>query len=244
VQKAVRTHDVKLRSRADVAQGTMAFRFDKPPGFDFKPGQAIDLVLAATPGGEAQAVRHTFSLASAPFENELEIATRMRDSPYKRALASLPVGAAAALEGPFGSLTLHKDTQRAAIFIAGGIGITPFLSMLRQAAHDRRRQPLALLYSNRRPEDAAFLDELHRLERENDRFRLVATMTALEKSTLPWQGAVRMIDAELVEAAARGLPAPVYYVAGPPGMVEGVRKTLNLAGIEDDDIRSEEFYGY
>ena len=237
-------YEVKLRSRAEVALGTMAFHFDKPPGFVFKPGQAIDLVLAATPGAEAQAARHTFSLASAPFEGQLEIATRMRDSPYKRALASLPVGSAVAFEGPFGSLTLHKDPDRAAVFVAGGIGITPFLSMLRQAAHDRRPQPLALLYSNRRPEDAAYLDELDRLARESDRFRLVATMTEMAKSSRPWEGETRMIDADLIAVAARGLPAPIYYVAGPPAMVEGMRKSLNNAGIEDDDIRSEEFYGY
>ena len=238
------TYEVKLHSRVEVAEGTMAFRFERPPGFDFKPGQAVDLMPGATLQTYAQAPRHAFSLASAPFEGELEIATRMRDSTYKRALASLPVGATAVLEGPFGSLTLHKDSSRSAVFIAGGIGITPFLSMLRQAAHDRRPQLLSLLYSNRRPEDAAFLEELHRLERENPRFRLVATMTEMTNSSLPWQGEIRLIDADLIAFTARGLADPIYYVAGPPAMVEGLRKTLNSAGIDDDDIRSEEFYGY
>jgi ferredoxin-NADP reductase len=126
---------IRLASKVAVADGTMAFHFAKPPGFTFKPGQAIDVVLGDPRGGDR---RHTFSLVSAPFEDELVVATRMRDSPFKRALGELEDGGAARLDGPFGSLTLHNDRSRAAVFIAGGIGITPFMSMLRQAAHDGR----------------------------------------------------------------------------------------------------------
>ena len=238
------TYGVKLRRRQDVAEGTMAFHFEKPSGFGFKPGQAIDLVLPGPPEAEAQGLRHTFSLVSAPFQNESVIATRMRDSAYKRALGSLPVGAPVQLEGPFGSLTLHNDRTRAAVFIAGGIGITPFMSILRQAAEDQLPQCLSLLYSNRRPEDAAFLAELQELEPRYGSFRLVATMTQMAKSARPWNGETRLIDEDLVKRVGGELTAPVYYLAGPPAMVEAVRKTLNGAGIDDDDIRSEEFYGY
>jgi ferredoxin-NADP reductase len=148
------------------------------------------------------------------------------------------------IEGPFGSLTLHNDRARAAVFIAGGIGITPFMSILRQAANDQLPQRLSLLYSNRRPEDAAFIPELQRLERSNERFRLVATMTEMTKSGRQWEGETRSIDADLVKGIGHELPAPIYYLAGSPAMVEAVRKKLNGAGIDDDDIRAEEFYGY
>jgi ferredoxin-NADP reductase len=238
------THELKLRQRDEVAEGTMAFRFDKPPGFAFKPGQAIDLVLPGEPAADAQALRHTFSLVSAPFQDELAVATRMRDSAYKRALKSLPLGASVQVEGPFGSLTLHKDRARAAVFIAGGIGITPFMSILRQAAKDQLPQELAMLYSNRRPEDSAFLEELEELQRLNSRFRLVATMTEMAKSDRAWKGETRLIDAGLVKSAGAKLAAPIYYLAGPPAMVDAMRKTLESAGIDEDDVRSEEFYGY
>ena len=235
---------VKLRAAHEVAAGTTAFHFDKPAGFAFEPGQAVDLVLPAAPEADAEALRHTFSLVSAPFEDELVIATRMRNSAYKRALAAMAPGGRAIVEGPSGSLTLDADRARGAVLVAGGIGITPFISILRQAAHDRSAQRLALVYSNRRPEDAAFLAELQQLERDLPSFRLLATMTDMSRSVAQWPGETRLLDATLVADAAQGMARPIHYLVGPPGMVEAVRKSLSQAGIADDDIRSEEFYGY
>jgi ferredoxin-NADP reductase len=237
-------YEVRLEGREEIAEGTMAFHFAKPGAFRFKPGQAVDVVLIDRPASDAQSVRHTFSIVSAPFQDDLVVATRMRGSAFKRAFKSLPIGALAKLEGPFGSLTLHNDRTRPAVFIAGGIGITPFMSILRQAAKDQLPQRLILLYSNRRPEDTAFLAELQQLEQQNKNFRLVATMTEMDKSSRSWEGPTGLIDQDLVKRISSGLLAPIYYLAGPPAMVEAMRPTLNHAGINDDDIRSEEFYGY
>lgn len=216
--------DVVLQGSEKVAEGTRAFRFERPRGFDFKAGQAVQLTLE---NGE----QRLFSIASAPFEEHLLIATRMRaDSAFKSALAALPAGAKVRLHGPTGDFTLHEDAARPALFIAGGIGITPFRSMLRQAARERSERRLVLVYSNRRPELAAFLPELQ----GNSAFRLHALMTDTEG----------MLDAAKLRRFADGLDRPVYYVVGPPGMVFGMQETLGAAGIPDDDIRSEEFYGY
>ncbi len=233
-----------LQGREQIANGTVAFHFEKPVGFSFKSGQAIDVVLADGRTVDVQSGRHTFSIVSAPFESELTIATRMRDSTFKRAFARLPVGSLIQIEGPFGSLTLHNDLARPAVLIAGGIGITPFMSILRQATHDRREQRLVLLYSNRRPEDTAFLSELQNLEERNLNFRLAATMTLMGASVQPWGGQTGMVNEALLKAAVEGQPNPIYYVAGPPALVAGMRQTLHDSGVDDDDIRSEEFYGY
>jgi ferredoxin-NADP reductase len=238
-------HTARLVARDEIAEGTIALRFEKPHGFEFKPGQAIDLVLSlqsATP--DDQSARHAFSIVSAPFEDELVIATRLRDSVFKRSLRLLPIGSEVKIEGPFGSLGLHSNRSRAAIFLAGGIGITPFMSILRQATRDRLAQRFVLLYSNRRPEDAAFLAELQELEAKNSNFRLVATMAQMGESSQRWDGPTGRINGELVKSAVGDLAAPVFYVVGPPGMVEAMRQLLNRTGIDDDDIRSEEFYGY
>jgi len=228
------SHETTLTGREEIAAGTMAFHFAKPTGFSFKPGQAVNLELPDPPA-EANSARRVFSLVSAPFEEGLTVATRMRaDSAFKRALGTLPRGAKLKVKGPQGVMTLHEDRARAAVLIAGGIGITPFMSMLRQAAHDRLAQRLFLLYSNRRPEDAAFLAELQGLARQNPDLRLLATMTDREG----------IINEETVKRFVGGAAAPVYYLAGPPGMVEAMSAILKRAGIGDDDVRSEEFYGY
>jgi ferredoxin-NADP reductase len=238
------TYETKLTARDIVATDTMTFEFERPEGFDFKAGQAIELTLVDTGGAGAQGARHTFSIVSAPFENKLAIATRMRDSLFKRALKQLMVGSPVRVEGPYGSLTLHRDERHAAVMIAGGIGITPFLSMARQAANDQSAQYLLLVYSNRRPEDAPFLSELTQLERVNVNFRLVATMTQAGKSNIHWNGRTGPVDENLLQQVAGNLPEPVYYLAGPPMMVEAMRDTLADIGIADGAIHSEEFFGY
>jgi len=237
-------HTVKLLRREPVAESTMAFHFERPAGFAFKAGQAVDVVLPQVLDAAGKKARHAFSIVSGPFEDGIAIATRMRDSVYKRALAALAPGAAVEMRGPFGTLTLHGDSARPALLVAGGIGITPFVSMLRQAARDRWPRPMALIYANRTPRAAAFLSELQQLARTTDRFRLLTTMTAADRSTDDWEGETRRIDESLLRAAGMGLQAPVYYLAGPPGMVEAVSAAMARAGVAEDDIRSETFYGY
>lgn len=226
--------EIFLKGHEEVAAGTLAFRFTKPPGFAFKPGQSITLSLIDPPA-EANSKQRIFSLASAPFEAELAIATRMREgSAFKRALGSLEPGAKLRLKGPRGVMTLHEDRRRAAVFIAGGIGITPFMSMLRQAAHDRLEQPLFLMCSNRRQEDTPFLAELRVLAGHNGNFRLLARMTDRDG----------FIDAQAISGFADGAPSPVYYLAGPPAMVNAMKAVLRDAGVGEADVRSEQFYGY
>lgn len=234
-------HTTRLTGRHEVAQGTLAFELEKPAGFTFRPGQAFDIALPGLPGTGPDS-RHTFSIVSAPHEERLAFATRMRDSAYKRALAALALGSPLEIDGPFGTLTLHGT--RPGVLIAGGIGITPFMSMLRDAAHRQDTRPLALLYSNRRPEEAAFWPELQALARRLPALRLVATMTGMAQSAIPWDGPTGRIDAALVQRAGQGLAAPVYYVSGPPAMVRAQQETLRAAGVDEDAVRSEEFYGY
>jgi ferredoxin-NADP reductase len=238
------TFEARLEGRREVAAGTCAFHFSKPSSFIFEAGQAIDLILGDPASTDAQSARHTFSIVSAPTERELTIATRMRESGFKRALAALPVGSTAKLNGPFGSFASHDDRERPLVLVAGGIVITPFMSILRQAAHEASRRPISLIYSNRRPEDAAFLDELEELARRSGEFRLLATMTQMNRSARPWQGETARINETLLNKAAGHLQAPMHYLAGPSEMVKSMRQTLTLAGIAKEHVRSEEFFGY
>ena len=237
-------YTVQFQKKEVVAEGTTAFFFTKPAEFKFKAGQSMDLTLMNSPETDAEGNPRAFSIASPPYETELMIVTRMRDTAFKRVLKSLPEKTELKMEGPFGSMTLHNDTARPAVILAGGIGITPFLSMVRQATHEKLPHNIFLFYSNRRPEDAAFLNELRSLENDNPHYKFIGTMTEIEKSKMSWEGERGYITTAMILRYLPELTTPIYYTAGPPTMVLGMREMLNAAGVDDDYIRSEEFAGY
>jgi ferredoxin-NADP reductase len=238
------TQLLKLRDRLEVAERTLAFQFEKPAPFTFKPGQYVNLTLLDPPETDAEGNVRTFSIASAPGEHTLMVATRMRDSAFKRVAARMPLGTEVRLEGPFGNLTLHADATRPAAFLAGGIGITPFRSILVHAAKTKLPHRLFLFYSNRRPEDAAFLDELEALQRENPNYTFIGTMTAMEHSQRPWLGETGHINQMMLARVLNGVARPIFYIAGPPQMVSGLHTLVKRAGVSESDIRTENFTGY
>jgi ferredoxin-NADP reductase len=235
---------VDLKGRTEIAEQTMAFCFDKPAGFQFTAGQYVDVTLLDPPETDSEGDTRAFSIASAPFENEILIATRMRDTAFKRVLKSAPLGTSVEITGPMGSFTLHKNAAKPAVLLAGGIGITPFFSIVKQATQDKLPHQLYLFYSNRRPEDAAFLDMLQALPAKDDRYHLIPTMAEMEKSQREWKGETGFINREMLLRHLPALQGPIYYVAGPPAMVGAMRQMLADAGVDDDDIRTEEFAGY
>lgn len=237
------THRIRLIARREVAAGTVALRFERPDGFAFKPGQAVDISIPV--GGPDRATElHSFSLASAPGQDDLVIATRVRDSAYKRALANLSIGTSVTMDGPFGMLDLSASSTRPAVLIAGGIGVTPFVSILQDAAANGSPRAWALLYSNRRSEDAAFLGELRQLERDMASFRMVANVTRAERFVGSAGGLVGRIDEAQVRRVTSDLADPVFAVAGAPGMVQSMYELLTAMGVADEDIQIEDFVGY
>jgi ferredoxin-NADP reductase len=228
----------------EVAEGTLAFALKKPAGFNFKAGQSIDLTLLNPAETDAEGNTRTFSIASAPEEDELLLATRLRDTAFKRILRNMQPGTKLKLDGPMGSFNLHKNASKPAVFLAGGIGITPFLSMIREAARQKDPHQIYLFYSNRRPEDAAFMDELDAAQKRNPNFHLVATMAEMDKSKKSWNGERGFIDAAMLQRHLAQLNGPIYYVAGPPAMVAAMNEMLVKAGVDEDDVRAEDFAGY
>lgn len=235
---------VRLTGREEVAERTSSFRFEKPSDWAFKSGQTVDITLLDPPETDAEGNTRTFSIACAPDEDTLMIATRMRDTAFKRTLGAMPLGTAVKIEGPFGNFVLHNNPAKTAVLLAGGIGVTPFHSMAIRAAHEKLPHRIFLFLSNRRPEDAAFLKELEALEKQNPKYKLIATMTGMDKSSRPWQGETGYINQEMLSRYVNGSASPIYYIAGPPGMVKGLREMLEHAGVDDDDIRAEDFPGY
>jgi ferredoxin-NADP reductase len=234
----------KLLNRVEVAEGTMVFHFQKPAGFDFKPGQSADVTLLDPPETDSEGNVRTFSIASAPFQGLLMFATRMRDTSFKRSLKEMPLGTVVKIDSATGDFTLQENSAKPAVFLAGGIGITPFSSMVRQACHDHTPHKLYLFYSNRRPEDALFIEVLRNLEKINPNFRFVATMTDMPRLKKTWSGEIRRINQEMLSKYLNDLRGPIYYIAGPPAMVGGMKNMLVASDVDEDDIRIDEFAGY
>ena len=234
----------KLQRRQELADGTMAFTFEKPTDWTFEAGQFIDITLLDPPETDSEGNTRGFSIASAPFENTLMVATRMRDTAFKRVLKTLPLGTDVKIEGPFGDLRLHNNRVRPAVVLSGGIGITPFRSILMQAAREQRPNRIFFFYANRRPEDAPFLDDLKALAAESATFTFIPTMTHMDHSHVAWDGERGHIDQKMLAKYLTDVTLPIYYITGPPGLVKGLRTLLKSTGVDDDDIRTEEFTGY
>jgi ferredoxin-NADP reductase len=239
----VSTFMLTLQRREPIADRTMAFHFAKPDLFNFEAGQALDVMLLDPPETDAEGNVRTFTIASAPQDDEVVIATRVRDTAFKRVLTSLAIGAEVQADGPDGSFTLHRDAAKPAVFLTGGIGITPFRSIIRDAVARMLPHSLWLFYSNTRPEDAAFLDELQQLADRTPLLHFVPTMTNMAKSSREWRGATGLIDRAMLSSRLP-LNGPTYYIAGPPAMVTAMHAMLTGAGVKDDDVRSDEFAGY
>src|ERR1700726_2740061 len=174
-------YHMTLMDRQRIARDTMAFWFDTNGSrYEFRAGQHADFVF----GSESDNSR-TFSLASSPLDKEpLMIAMRMRKTAFKSALKAAALGTKFVVSRPRGSFTLHTDITRPAVFLAGGIGISPIRSVLRSAIQERLPHKLYLFYSNREADDAAFFEELQGMAAQNPDFTLVPTITG--HKTLSW----------------------------------------------------------
>ena len=237
------TFEAALVGREGVAERTMAFRFARPADWTYRAGQFIDITLLDPPETDAEGNTRGFSISSAPSEPLVAITTRLRDTAFKRVLQTMPLGTAVRVEGPFGDLRLHH-AARPAVVLTGGIGITPFRSILHETIRDGGLPyPVIVFYANRRPTDAAYLDEIAELARQDPNLTFVPTMSRPESADR-WEGERGQIDASMLQRHLDGLTGPIYYLTGPPGMVSGLRAMLVDAGVDEDDIRTETFTGY
>lgn len=234
-----------------VAEDTLACYVSRPPGFDFSPGQYVDVTLVAPPYEDAQGPTRSMSIASAPDEADLLLLMRLRDTAFKRSIAELPIGAPVLLDGPADDLSLRGADGRRIVMIAGGVGVAPFRAALRAVSLDGERDltrrgslDAVLFYSNRRPEDAAYLGELMGLEALIDGLRVVPTMTRMETSRLDWTGETERLGAAMLARHLGELRGPRYYVSGSTLLISGICQELERAGVPGGDIRIEMYTGY
>ncbi|MFB4168412.1 FAD-dependent oxidoreductase [Virgibacillus sp. JSM 102003] len=235
------SNTIKLIKKEVIANDTMLFHWEKPEGVEFKAGQFGEFNLIEPSETDEKGNSRDFSFVFAPAENKLAIATRIRDSAYKKVLKDLPERAEVEFNGPYGDFSLHKTESTPAVFIIGGIGITPVRSMIAQATINNSAHDMTLLYSNKTPDDAPFLNDLEAFAEENDNFTFVPVMTRADSK---WNGESGHIDADMLKKYISDVKMPIYYLSGPGGMVWDMREMLLETGVKDDNIITEEFPGY
>ena len=230
-----------VAEKREVAKGTLLALFEVDGYPDFRPGAYFWVELPDRGHADEKGLRRHISLVTSPTDRPLVgLATRLRDSAFKRTLAELEVGDEVLVEEPKGSFLLPEDTDADYVFVAGGIGITVFRSMLRYIADRDLPYTVTLCYSNRDRESAAFLDELEELERRIEGLRVVLTFTEDEG----WDGESRRIDAAMLEDHVGALDEKHFLVAGPPAMTEAVVDALHAAGLPEDRVVAGKFSGY
>lgn len=234
--------NVKLLKKEEIANGTMAFYFEKPEGFEFRAGQFADYTLINPPETDAEGNTRGFSIITAPFEEYIGAATRLRDTAFKRVLKDLPIGTEVKLDAPYGDFTLHKTETTPAVFLIGGIGVRPVRSMIAQATHDKTAHKITLIHSSRTPDDMPFMADFERLSKENPNFAYVPV--ASDSAPDDWQGERGRVNEEIIRKHVPDLNKPIFYLSGPEGMVKAMRQLLVGLNINEDNIKTEEFAGY
>jgi ferredoxin-NADP reductase len=233
----------RVKEKREVAKGTLLVTFDLlGEKVDFEPGQYFFVTLPDIGHQDDKGLRRHISVVTAPSEKGvLGLATRLRDTAFKRTLAELSEGAEVEVEPPKGNFKLPEETPKPLVFVAGGIGITVFRSMLRHVAETGFPTQVTLIYSNRDRESAAFLDELQELEEQHPELRVILTMT----QDPSWDGETRKIDAQFFkDYLGDDLNGYTFLVAGPPDMVEGMKEELAAAGVQEENVTASGYSGY
>lgn len=250
---------VRVLARTTIATDTVAFFLERPAGFEFEAGQfvSVQLVDFDAPEDGSDDGERMLSIASAPHDPQLMIAMRMRDTPFKRHLSACAIGsdgASVSLSPAMGDFVLPTDPKQPLVMLAGGIGITPFFSMLRHLQHEaacgKPTPPATLLYGNRTHDLAAWRDELARLCAELPSLRVVHVIAEedAEASHLGDEAAcvsrAGLITADVICQEVPEWQASRYYIVGPTAMVAAMQDCLDACGVPPEQVAIEFFAGY
>lgn len=220
-----RTHDVT------------SFRFPRPAELDYKAGQFFFITLKQ---GDKELRKH-FSFSSSPTEKDhIEFTKKFTDHEYSLALKAVKVGDWARIDAPYGQFTFEGEYPKIAL-LGGGIGITPFVSIIKNATDKPLSSRITLFYGCRTENDMAFKQELEELAQKNKSFKIIYI---INQPTEKWKGATGNINTELVKQLLPDYQENMFFTCGPPPMVEAMENLVVSLGLPKEKLKRELFSGY
>jgi len=214
----------------------ISVRFAKPEGFEYLPGQYIFITI----GSSDAELRKPLSISSSPTEGFLEVTKRLTGHPFSNALAILKEGDKVKFRGPLGDFTFLEEYKKIGM-LSGGIGITPLRSIIKYISDKKLETDAVLFYSNSYEDDIAFEKEFQDLEKKSPKLRIVNTVTRPGPS---WTGITGRITAEMIKAHSSDYMDRIFYISGPPRMVDSSLNMLKEMNIQKAQIKKESFVGY
>ncbi|MFH0840736.1 MAG: FAD-dependent oxidoreductase [bacterium] len=231
----------KLIKRQMIAENTVELTFQLDKEADFLAGQDMLFTIPDMPYTDSKGNNRSFSIASSPSDKtHITIATRVSDSTFKQALMKMEMGDELFVSDIYGEMVLPEKTDQHLVFIAGGIGITPFMSMLRYIKERGLEYNITMLYSNKTEKSTAYLEELQDYHRELENFRLLLIMTNDDN----WIGESRRIGQEFIREKIEDYENVKFFFVGPPAMVSGIQASLDNLKIKKENMVGVEFSGY
>ncbi len=220
----------KIIDKKTVAENTFEVSFEIiEKDFTFKAGQYVWVVLPELRYDDPKGDRRAFSVCTTPtLKNRISIIFRNSNSGYKKTLLELDIGAEVQVIGPFGYMDFPQDEKTPVVFLAGGVGIAPFLSLIRNAIEKKDTRKITLLYANSNIEKAAYSEELSKIGSENTNI-IIKQITG-------------SIDWDFISESVTSFENVIWYVIGTEKMVTGTAKMLYQHSVNEENIKFEEFY--
>lgn len=213
-----------------------SYRFSRPENFNYKAGQYMFITISTA----KSKLRKHFTISSSPSENYLEFTKKLTDSQFSTCLKTQKVGDWVNVKGPYGEFVLESEHDKIAM-LTGGIGITPFRSMIKYCLDRKLDNDITLLYSNRSERDIVFSDEFESMTQNKKTLKVVHTLTAPDQN---WRGETGRISADKIKHYIADYLERKFYLCGPPAMVDAIETTVKKIGVLEDNIRTEDFSGY
>ena len=234
---------LKLKEKNRIAPDTYEFIFPAPRRFSFVPGQYMEWTLAH-PDTDDRGNRRYFTLASSPGERNLRLGVKFnpKSSTFKKALLAMDKDTEIVASQLAGDFVLPDDPQQKVVLIAGGIGVTPFRSMIKSLLDSRQRRPITLFYSATTLNDFVYKDVFDRAQYE---LGIKTIYSVTDNSNLPslWSGKVGRVSAEMIRAAVPDYRNCLFYISGSRSMLDSLTNTLHKLGVASYQVKTDYFAG-